>query len=151
MQFPVPQFTEVEDKIIGPLTLKQFGIIFAAGIFIFLFYSATKSILVLVFVFMLIGLPALTLAFGKINGRAVYMALPVLMKFFTSPKVLIFHKELGKNFQENIKIKEVKMENQETVQDTDQTPQDPQARLLKLNRLLEEQASREKELARQIH
>ena len=27
MQFPVPQFTDVEDKIIGPLTLKQFGII----------------------------------------------------------------------------------------------------------------------------
>ena len=32
MQFPVPQFTDVEDKIIGPLTVKQFGILFGVGV-----------------------------------------------------------------------------------------------------------------------
>ena len=35
MQFPVPQFTDVEDRIIGPLTIKQFGIVFGAGVVIF--------------------------------------------------------------------------------------------------------------------
>ena len=31
MQFQVPQFTEAEDKIVGPLTLRQFIYIAAAG------------------------------------------------------------------------------------------------------------------------
>ncbi len=45
MQFPVPQFTEVEDKIIGPLTLKQFGIIFGVGVIIFLAMEMMSSII----------------------------------------------------------------------------------------------------------
>jgi hypothetical protein len=43
MQYPVPQFTDVEDRIIGPLTLKQFGIIFGAGVVIFLAIQRPKA------------------------------------------------------------------------------------------------------------
>jgi hypothetical protein len=31
MRFQVPQFTDVEDKIVGPLTLKQFVYLAGAG------------------------------------------------------------------------------------------------------------------------
>ncbi len=93
MQFPVPQFTDVEDKLIGSLTLKQFGIIFGAGVVIFLGYSATKSVLVLIFLFLLFGVPALGLAFAKVNGRPVYNTLGHFARFLSSPKVLVFHKE----------------------------------------------------------
>ncbi len=93
MQFPVPQFTDVEDKIIGPLTIKQFGIIFGTGIILFLGYSATKSILVLIFLFMLFGLPGLGLAFGKINGRPIYNSIGFFIQFYMSPKLLVFHKQ----------------------------------------------------------
>jgi hypothetical protein len=94
MQFSVPQFTDVEDRIIGPLTIKQFGIVFAAGAFIFLLYSATKSILVLVFLCVVIGIPALALAFAKVNGRPLYNSILVFFKFLSIPKKLVFHKEV---------------------------------------------------------
>ncbi len=93
MQFPVPQFTEVEDKIFGPLTLKQFGIVFGAGVVIFLGYSATKSLAVLVVLFLLFGLPALGIAFAKPNGRPLYNSFGFMFRFYTSPKELIFHRE----------------------------------------------------------
>jgi hypothetical protein len=40
MQFPVPQFTDVEDKIIGPLTVKQFFILLVSAAIIF--FSSTS-------------------------------------------------------------------------------------------------------------
>ncbi len=68
MQFPVPQFTDVEDKIIGPLTIKQFGFVFAAGIVVVLVFTSTKSVLAAIVAFLLVGVPALGIAFAKING-----------------------------------------------------------------------------------
>ena len=44
MQFPVPQFTDVEDRIIGALSFKQFGIVFVAALIIFAVYTISKSI-----------------------------------------------------------------------------------------------------------
>lgn len=93
MQFPVPQFTDVEDKIFGPLSIKQFGIVFGAGVIVFMGYSATKSLIVTIIFFILFGLPALALAFVKPNGRPAYNSIGSLINFYTSPKQLIFHKE----------------------------------------------------------
>ena len=39
MQFAVPQFTDVEDKLIGPLTLKQFLMMLATGGVLLFFWS----------------------------------------------------------------------------------------------------------------
>jgi len=93
MQFPVPQFTDVEDRIIGVLTVKQFGIVFGAGVVIFLVYSTTKSIVATIFAFLIVGVPAIGIAFAKLNGRPMYMSFGYFFKFFMSPKILIFHKE----------------------------------------------------------
>ena len=140
MQFPVPQFTDVEDKIIGPLTLKQFGIIFAAGVVIFLGYSATKSILVLIFLFMLFGVPALGLAFANINGRPVYNTIGYFIKFITSSKQLVFHKEAsgsGALAQTN----GPGMNKTEIVEQAEVL--DPQANLKKIQQMLKETEGKE--------
>ena len=42
MQFQVPQFIETEDKIVGPLTLRQFLYIGAAGLLSFLLFFVLK-------------------------------------------------------------------------------------------------------------
>jgi hypothetical protein len=93
MQYPVPQFTDVEDKIFGPLTLKQFGIVGGAGLLIFLAYSSTKDIWVTVFVGLIIGVPAIGLAFGKLNGRPLYNSIGSLLGYFLRPRFMLFHKE----------------------------------------------------------
>jgi hypothetical protein len=111
MQYPVPQFTDVEDKLIGPLGAKQFFIVFGAGILIFAGYSATKSVAALILLIVVFGLPALGLAFAKINGRPAYRQLGFLMSFFTAPKKLVFHKE-AVSFSDQTKMKDVKLEAQ---------------------------------------
>ena len=93
MQFPVPQFTEVEDKIIANLSLRQFGILFAGGVIVFLFFSATKSIPGTILVFILVGLPALLVAFMKVNGRPLYRTAGHLLYFFIHPREMLFHKQ----------------------------------------------------------
>ena len=39
MQFIVPQFIDVEDKIIGPVTTRQFVVLLAAGAMIVIDYQ----------------------------------------------------------------------------------------------------------------
>ncbi len=93
MQFPVPQFTDVEDRLVANLTIRQFGILFAAGVVIFLFFSATKSVFFTSLVFLFIGLPALAVAFVKINGRPLYRTASHLIGFFINPRQMLFHKQ----------------------------------------------------------
>jgi hypothetical protein len=93
MQYPVPQFTEVEDRLIGPLTLKQFLILAGAGVIVFVSYSSTKSIPLALGVFALFGLPAIGVAFGKLNGRPLYKNFMPLIQYAMSPKFMVFHKE----------------------------------------------------------
>jgi hypothetical protein len=144
MQFPVPQFTDVEDKIIGPLTLKQFGIVFGVGIVIFLGYSATKSILVLVFLFVLFGVPGLGLAFAKVNGRPIYNSMGYYFKFLSSTKVLIFHKEVNSlNSSQNLKKAQLSTPPPEPTK----TAQDTQANLREVQALLAKTASEERDVA----
>ena len=140
MQFPVPQFTDVEDKIIGPLTIKQFGIIFGAGVVIFLAFSASKSVLVLIFFFLLVGLPALALAFAKLNGRPIYNMIGYLVSFVASPKVLVFHKEGSAVAEAPVKAADKPaLKKQVEVSD-------PKQRLSEINKLLQEKAREEREL-----
>ena len=143
MQYPVPQFTDVEDKIIGSLSIKQFGILFAVGIVIFLAYSTTKSLLVAAFFFVLFGIPGLAVAFGKINGRKLYQTFPFVIKFITSPKVLVFYKEANRiGGQAQFKNVEIKPEQQQAPL----SREDSQTRLAAVNKLLEQQRQQEAEL-----
>lgn len=149
MQFPVPQFTDVEDKIIGPLTLKQFLIIFVTGIILFLGFSATKSILVLVFLFVLFGLPGLFLAFGKINGRPVYNAFGFVIKFIQSPKVLVFHKETSR-LGGDAKFKNAELKSGREVQvPKTETPETTQQHLKEVYSLLHNTRQQEEQVLRQ--
>ncbi len=92
MRFEVPQFIEVEDKIIGPLTWKQFIYLAGgAGILIVLYLS-------LPFIFFaMIGLPfgalAASLAFHRINNRPFSIFLESMITYFTKSKLYLWRKE----------------------------------------------------------
>ena len=88
-QYQVPQFVEVEDRIIGPLTLKQFLYLAFAGALLFVFWF-----LLAFYVWIIVALPitalAAAFAFLKINDRPfAYFAL-AFIKYFTNPKLYIF-------------------------------------------------------------
>lgn len=68
MYFQVPQFIDIEDKIFGPLTFKQFIYVLGGGGAVFVLSKLLPT-----FIGIIIGLPilgfALALAFYKVNGR----------------------------------------------------------------------------------
>jgi hypothetical protein len=143
MQYPVPQFTDVEDKIIGPLSVKQFGIIFGAGILVFLPYSATKSLAVLIIAGIFFGLPALFLAFGSINGRPTYRAITYYIQYLFSVKSLVFHKEILPEGS----VKRPKNEPVQTAKTTEVVKvKDSKTRLKEVQALLAQKSQEEKEI-----
>ncbi len=101
MQYNVPQFVEVEDKIIGPLTLKQFlWLLVGAGI-VFLLYK------LLVFpIFLMIGLPVGIFcgfgAFYKVQNKTFSEFILASLGYFLSPKLYLWKKE---NDQQKPEIK----------------------------------------------
>lgn len=147
MQFPVPQFTDVEDKIIGPLTLKQFGIVFGAGVVVFLGYSAGKSLTALIILSVIFGLPALGVAFVKYNGRPLYNSFGQFFRFFTASRYLTFRKEIY-NIRGQQNLKDVDVEKEPLVK-TEEV-KSPQNRLTEVRKLLEKQAEEERDLLGKI-
>ena len=103
MQFPVPQFTEVEDTIIGSLTVKQFLLLLGTAGIIFLFYSSTKDLYVTGAAFIFIGIPGLAVTFGQFNGRPMYASAMLFVNFWTKPKFYIFKKQAAADGVSNVK------------------------------------------------
>lgn len=92
MEYHVPQFIEVEDKIIGPLTLKQF--IYVAGVvgLCVVFFSYLPFIFAL-----LLSLPiaalGIALAFYKVNGKPFIQMLEAGFNYYISEKLLLWKQE----------------------------------------------------------
>lgn len=101
MEFPVPQFTDVEDRIIGGLTFKQFGIVFAVGVVIFAVYTVSKNIPSTVFAGIFLGLPGLALAFGKLNGRPIYSNMNNLLLYITGNNMYFFSKQASEIIEDD--------------------------------------------------
>jgi hypothetical protein len=93
MRFEVPQFIEVEDKIVGPLTWRQFVYLAGGGgILAILYFSGLPKI-----IFLLIGLPmgalAGFLAFHKVNNRPFSVFLESAVNYFRKNKLYLWRKE----------------------------------------------------------
>ncbi len=73
MQYQVPQFIEIEDKIFGPLTLKQF-LYLAGGAGICLIFFTIFPLFLTIFLGIPVMAAALALAFYEVNGRPLVVA-----------------------------------------------------------------------------
>lgn len=91
MRYQVPQFIEVEDKIFGQLTLKQFLYVSGGAAIGFILWSSLPQFLAL-----LIGLPVvgffLALAFYQSNGRPFILTVESAVKYFFATKLYIWKK-----------------------------------------------------------
>lgn len=92
MQFEVPQFIEIEDKIFGPFTWRQFlylGGGVGMGVVLFL---TTPFI-----VFLIIGLPLAVLAgalsFYPVNNRPFSFFLEALIGYFRGQKLYLWKRK----------------------------------------------------------
>ncbi|MBU1036818.1 PrgI family protein [Patescibacteria group bacterium] len=92
-QFTVPQFIEVEDKIIGPITVRQFIIMIIGGLFMFLEYKLSDFVL-----FLILAIPTFvifgTFAFLKINGMPFQYFVLNVVETLKKPKIRVWLKEI---------------------------------------------------------
>jgi len=89
MHFQVPQFIETEDKIIGPLTIKQFLYVAACGFTSFLLFFVLEFWLWVIFAILLMSVGT-AFAFAKVNGRNLSYFAKSALAYFWSPKVYTF-------------------------------------------------------------
>jgi len=89
MRFEVPQFIDIEDKIFGPLTWRQFLYVGGGvGMGVVLFLTANF------FIFLLIGLPlavlAGALAFYPFNNRPFSYLLEAIFNYVSGKKLYLW-------------------------------------------------------------
>ena len=93
MQYQVPQFIEVEDKIFGQLTFKQFIYIAGGAGLSFLIYKTLSSLLLSAIPILLIMGFSLALAWGKLYKRfPLIEVVEWAFKYATSAKLYIWKK-----------------------------------------------------------
>lgn len=98
MNFQVPQFIEIEDKIFGPLTFKQFIFTVGGGGAAYVVYVYLSKIAG--FLGILFALPvfvfALALAFYKINERPFIVTVEAAARYFVKSKLYRWKREVKK-------------------------------------------------------
>lgn len=92
MQYQVPQFIEVEDKIFGPLTLRQFIYLAGGAGLSFIFYRFLPSLIFAIIPIIIVMAFSVTLAFYKINNKPFINVVEAAFKYFTSSKLYIWKK-----------------------------------------------------------
>lgn len=93
MQFQVPQNIDIEDKIVGPLTLLQFLYLLIGGVIDYLLFLMLEGS----FVFWLLGLPiaifALALAFLKIQDQPLSYFVKAGLIYLSRPKIRLWQRQ----------------------------------------------------------
>jgi len=91
MQYQVPQFIDIEDKIVGPLTLKQFLYLAGGGGIVLFFFFALKIAFAII-----LGIPiaaiSFLLAFGTIKGVPLPRYLVSMLGFAFKPQKYLWRK-----------------------------------------------------------
>lgn len=101
-QFVVPQFIDVEDKVIGPITVRQFVILLVAGLLLFVAYRLSDLALFIVWLLVLGG-SALILAFAKVNGRPIHYFFLNFLQTSRRARLRIWNKQQKSFEQRNAK------------------------------------------------
>ena len=123
-QFTVPQFIDVESKIIGPITTRQFLIFLGAAIVIGISYRLfdfSLFLLITVLVIIIAGF----FAFFKINGRPFHFFILNLIQTWRRPSLRVWNHKLN-IIDDNIKEADIKID-----------PQIPQKEIYHSSRLAE--------------
>ncbi len=99
MQFKVPQFIDVEDKLFGPFTFRQFVYLAGGGGLIFIIYKLLPLWIAIFLILPVAGL-SLLLVFYKINEKPFIFYLEAGFNYLISSKLFIWKQRLIKPGQE---------------------------------------------------
>ena len=92
-RFIVPQFIDVKDKILGPITVHQFILMLGGGITIFLAFRF-GDIPFFIFISFMVAVIVFLFGFFKVNGAPFHEFLLNLLMSFKRPSLRVWSKEL---------------------------------------------------------
>lgn len=89
MQYVVPQFIDVEAKIIGPVSARQFVIVIITAGVIFIWFQVLTTIPAGIAT-LITGAIGGVIAFGKVNGQAMHYFLLNLVQTWRRPSLKVW-------------------------------------------------------------
>lgn len=92
MRYTVPQFIDVEDKILGPLTTRQFLIMLLTVLVDAILYK-TLDFMTFLIVGLLLLILGIIFAFFRVNGQPFHFFLLNMVQTLRRPAVRIWNKE----------------------------------------------------------
>jgi hypothetical protein len=96
MQFKVPQFLDIEDKIFGPFTFREFVYLAGGAGLCFVFYKLLGLILGAIPILIIAGL-SLALTFYHPNNKPLLDMLESGFKYLTQSRLYIWKRHVEKN------------------------------------------------------
>lgn len=97
-QYKVPQDVEAEDKLIGPLSLRQFiYVVIGLGWAGLMFLLFSKIIVVMIIAILPVTGFFLLLGFGRRQEQSFDNYLAAVVKFFIEPRIRVWDKDLSQN------------------------------------------------------
>ena len=96
MRFQVSQFIDIQDKIFGPFTFKQFIYLLGGAGGAFVFYKVLPIYISIILIPIVVGL-ALALTFYKVNGRPFIDVLQSSVGYYTKKKIYIWKQRKPEN------------------------------------------------------
>ncbi|MEA2088629.1 MAG: PrgI family protein [Patescibacteria group bacterium] len=93
-QFVVPQFIDIENKIFGPITIRQFILLMCALLLSIIFYKFVDFLLFLLLSAFIFGIASI-FAFTRVNGRPIHYFLLNFIQTSIRPKRRVWCKDFG--------------------------------------------------------
>jgi len=93
-QVVVPQFLDVEDKVLGSISVRQFSELVVGGLIMVVFYKVFDFSLFVVSSLIVLAL-ILILAFTKINGQPFHLFMLNFLQTMRKPKLTIWKKTVN--------------------------------------------------------
>lgn len=92
MRFKVPQFIDIEDKIFGPFTFKQFMYMGGGLALSYLTYRSLPFFIAIALIAVILAISA-SLTFVKINGKPFIFTLEAYVRYVINSKMYIWEKK----------------------------------------------------------
>lgn len=92
MQFRVPQFIEVEDKLFGPFTFKQFIYMLGSGALCFIIWTFIPIKILALIILTPVAALGIALTFVEYNGKPFLFTLEAAFNYFLSSRLYIWKK-----------------------------------------------------------
>ncbi len=92
MQFKVPQFIDIEDKVFGPLTFKQFAYLAGGAGLGYLSFRFFPTVIAIVVGPLFVAF-ALALAFMKYNEKPFVDVVESFVRYYSRSRLYLWHKQ----------------------------------------------------------